>query len=320
LDFEAMVDSIRGLSVIVPSEGGGKSRKAGVGNAMNSRLAHGNPRAATALALGAAFVLPFVDAMVKQLVAEYPIVMVAWARMGLIAVILGVVGGAQVGARMLKPVAWRLQVLRGVSAVLGTVFVFLGFRAMPLAECLAIVSIAPVLANLFSRWWLDEPGDAFSWMAALASFIGVLIIVRPGSGVFAFAAVYPMIGALGLASFLTITRAVSARDDPRVTAFFGPLIAFAVFSAAMPLNWVTPKSMAHIALFCAIGVLAAGAQVLQTLAYRYGTTHHVAPFSYASLVVSIGVGWLVFGAVPDGWSLFGMLVIAAAGVAMVLTR
>ena len=66
---------------------------------MNSRFAHGNPRAATALALGAAFVLPFVDAMVKQLVAEYPIVMVAWTRMGLIAVILGVVGGAQVGAR-----------------------------------------------------------------------------------------------------------------------------------------------------------------------------------------------------------------------------
>ena len=96
--------------------------------------AQGNPRLATVLALGAACVLPFVDAMVKWLVADYPIVMVAWARMGLIAVILGATGGAQIGARIFKPVAWRLQVLRGASAVVGTLFVFLGFKAMPLAE------------------------------------------------------------------------------------------------------------------------------------------------------------------------------------------
>lgn len=238
--------------------------------------------------------------MVKHLVADYPIVMVAWARMGLIAVILGVGGGAQIGARMVKPVALRLQGLRGVSAVLGTLFVFLGFRIMPLAECLAIVSVAPVLANLLSRRWLDEPGDAFSWMAGLASFIGVLIIVRPGSDVLALAAVYPLLGALALASFLTLTRAVSGRDDPRVTAFFGPLIAFGVFSVVMPFNWVTPKSLPDIALFCAIGLLAAAAQVLQTLAYRHGTIHQVAPFSYASLGVSIAVGWYVFCDVPDG--------------------
>jgi drug/metabolite transporter (DMT)-like permease len=51
---------------------------------------------------------------------------------------------------------------------------------------------------------------------------------------------------------------------------------------------------------------------------RYGTTHQVAPFTYASLVVSIGVGWLVFHAVPDGWSILGMSIIVAAGVATML--
>ncbi len=287
---------------------------------MSPPYAHGNLRLAAALAFGAACVLPVADAMMKTLVVAYPIVMVAWARMGLIVLFLGIVGGAQVGLKLLRPVAWRLQVLRGTSAVVGTTFVLLGFRAMPLAECIAIISVAPVLANLFSRLWLDEPGDAFSWIAALASFVGVLIIVRPGSGIFALAAVYPMIGVLGLASFLAITRAVSGRDDHRVTAFFGPLVAFTLFSFAMPLNWVTPKSLADVALFVGIGILSACAQVLTTLAYRHGTTHHVAPFSYASLVVAIGVGWLVFGAVPDGWSVTGMAVIALVGVAAVLRR
>jgi len=277
-------------------------------------------RLATLFALGAAFVLPCVDAMVKWLVADYPVVMVAWARMGVIAVVLGVVGGSQIGLRMLRPTAWRLQAVRGASAVLGTVMVFLGFRFMPLAECLAIVSIAPVLANLFSRFWLDERGDATSWATALASLVGVLVIARPGFGIFAFDAIYPLVGAVGLAGFLTLTRAVSHRDDPRVTAFFGPLVAFLMFSTAMPTNWVSPKSATHLALFLGIGLLAAVAQVLQTLAYRYGSTHRIAPFSYVALVVSIVIGWLVFRAVPDAWSLLGMSIIAAAGVAMVLRR
>ena len=89
-------------------------------------------RLATLFALGAAFVLPCVDAMVKWLVADYPVVMVAWARMGVIAVVLGVVGGSQIGLRMLRPTAWRLQAVRGASAVLGTVMVFLGFP-LPMA-------------------------------------------------------------------------------------------------------------------------------------------------------------------------------------------
>jgi drug/metabolite transporter (DMT)-like permease len=83
---------------------------------------------------------------------------------------------------------------------------------------------------------------------------------------------------------------------------------------------VSPKSAADLALFLGVGLLAAGAQILQTFAYRHGSTHRIAPFSYAALVVSIALGWLVFRAVPDAWSIVGMSIIAAAGVAMVLRR
>jgi drug/metabolite transporter (DMT)-like permease len=279
----------------------------------------GELRLASFLALGSAVILPFADAMAKLLVADYPIVMIAWVRMAVISLVLGVIGGAQVGAaRMLRPVAWRLQVLRGAAAVLGTVMVFLGFRYMPLAECLAIVFIAPVLANLFSRLWLNEAGDPFSWFAALASFAGVLIIARPGFGVFALEALYPVAGAVGLAAFITLTRAVSGRDAQPVTAFFGPFVAFLIFSTVVWIYWETPKSAAHLAMFLGIGLIGAAAQILQTVAFRIGTTHQLAPFNYASLVVSIGVGWAVFHAVPDGWSILGMAIIAAAGVATVL--
>ena len=110
-------------------------------------------------ALAASVVVSFADVIAKWLVAEYPVAMVSWSRMGFITLILGAVGAAQLGPRLIRPNALRLQVLRGLSSVIGTSAAFLGFRLMPLAECLAIIMVAPVLANLLSHWWLDEPGD-----------------------------------------------------------------------------------------------------------------------------------------------------------------
>lgn len=68
----------------------------------------------------------------------------------------------------------------------------------------------------------------------------------------------------------------------------------------------------------AIGVLAALAQLLQAFAYRLASTHRVAPIGYFSLVVAIGLGWLIFGNVPDPWAIVGMAIIAVSGLIMAL--
>ncbi|MEZ5740119.1 MAG: DMT family transporter [Burkholderiaceae bacterium] len=271
---------------------------------------------AALFALGAATLLPIVDAMVKVLVQDHPVVMVAWVRMGLIALFLGLVATARSGPAVLLPRSPGLQILRGLCAVLGTAMIFVGFRVMPLADCTAIVFIAPVLSNLLSIFWLNERGDRRSWVLAVLSFIGVLIIAKPGTSLFAPEAVWPLLGALGLAGFLTLTRAVSGRDCAQTTAFFGPFVAFIVFSLVLPFTWIAPTTPGDVGLFVAIGVLASIATTLQTLAFRYGSTHQVAPFSYASVIVAILLGWGVFHTLPDGWSLLGMAVIVCCGLAM----
>ncbi len=278
------------------------------------------PLRAMLYALGAAIVLPAVDAMVKWLVIDYPVVMVAWARMGLGALALAVATAPALGTRLVRPRAWRLQLARGASAVLGTVMVFLGFRALPLAECTAIVFVAPVIANLLSHAWFGERTDGRGWIVAVASFAGVLVIVRPGGDLFRIEALYPLAGAFGLAAFLAITRAVSRHDDPRVTAFFGPLVSFALLSLVMPAYWKTPTRVLDVAIFAAIGVLAAAAQMLQTLAYRDAPTHRVAPFVYSSLVFSIVFGAAVFGDLPDAWTFAGMAIIVGVGAAGAIAR
>jgi drug/metabolite transporter (DMT)-like permease len=272
------------------------------------------------LAITSASLLPVVDAMVKILVQDHSVVMVAWVRMGLSALFLGTLAAQKNGLAIFKPVAWRLQALRGLAAVLGTGMVFLGFRVLPLAECLAIVFLAPVLANLMSSHVLKEPGSALSWWLALLSFLGVLVIARPGGALFTWNALLPLIGALGLATFLTLTRAVAAHDHPGVTAFYGPFVAFLAFSLALPFHWQAPSSWPEAAMFLAIGILAAVAQFVQTIAYRLGTTHQVAPFSYLSLVFAIILGWAVFGNVPDLWSYLGMAMITVAGLVLVFKK
>lgn len=272
------------------------------------------------LALAAALVLSGADAMVKWLVRDYPVIMIAWSRMALVTVFLFAVNVRLLGRRLFKPVAWRAQIARGAAAVLGNGMFLLGVRYMPLAECTAVIFLAPVLANVFSMWMLGERGDRLSWMVAIASLAGVVLIARPGSALFTPAIVFPLAGSVGLATFMTLTRAVSRDDDPRVTAFFGPMVAACLLALALPLGWTLPQSWFDGALMMAIGVLASAAQVLQTLAYREGTTHQVAPFSYSGLVFAILMGWAVFGDVPDPIAWAGMLLIGLGGVILVVRR
>lgn len=276
------------------------------------------PLRAALLALGAAAVLSCVDALVKTLVVDHSVVMVAWVRMGIVALVLGARSARRIGSRTWRPAAPGLQVLRGLSAVLGTVGAFIGFRMMPLAECLAIMSVAPIVANLLSQWWLGERGSGRTWLAAILSFVGVMLVVRPGLGAFAAAAIYPGVGMLGLATFITLTRAVARTDPPELTAYFGPLVAFIAFSLALPWFYTPPASPTAIALFAGIGILASLAQVLQTQAFRLGSTHQLAPISYSSLGFAMLIGWLVFGDLPDRYALSGVLLIAVAGIGLLL--
>lgn len=272
------------------------------------------------LAISSAVLLPVVDAMAKWLVRDYPVVMVAWARMGLVAVMMAAWAVPTRGWVILRPQAPRLQVLRGLASVLGTSMFFLGVRHLPLAECTAVIFLAPILANLFAHIVLKEPADRLSWLLALASFGGVVLIAHPGGALFKPAILFPLAGSVGLAAFMMLSRAVGHHDAAQTTAFFGPLVAFGVFSLALPWHWMPLQRGPDALLLVGIGVLSTCAGLLQAHAYRLGGTHRVAPFGYLSLVFAIVLGWALFGDVPAPAALAGMAAICAAGLVMVLRR
>jgi len=275
---------------------------------------------AISFALASAVVLATMDAFTKLLVQDYPVVMVAWARFGVMAMLYGALAYRSFGCRMFRPRLMRTQCLRAAAVVFATLAFYEGLVFLPLAECIAIVFIAPILTALFSGRYLQEHATAATWTALAGSFLGALLIVRPGGDLFTWAALFPLIAAVGLALYQVTTRIVTQTDDPRVTMFFSSSVAFAAFSLILPFGFAAPLSGTDFGLMLLVGVLGAAGQLMLTFAFRYAQAPLVASVGYSAIVAAAALGWLMFGHVPDAWSVLGMAIVAAFGLILVLGR
>ena len=272
---------------------------------------------AIAFALASALILSTMDAFTKLLVQEYPVVMVAWARFGVMAFLYGAISWRSFGWRIFRPQRMKAQCLRATAVVFATIVFYKGLMVLPLADCIAIVFVAPILTALISSRYLGERSSATTWAVIAASFAGLLLIVRPGSELFNWAALYPLVSAVGLAIYQVTTRAVSQADDPRVTMFFTSIVVCAAFSLTLPFSFVAPRSGTDLGLMLLIGVLGATGQLALTFAFRYAQAAVVASVGYSAIVWAAAIGWLLFGHVPDAWSTAGMAIIAVSGVVLV---
>jgi len=275
---------------------------------------------AISFALASALLLATMDAFTKLLVQDYPVLMVAWARFGVMAILYGAISVRSFGWRMFRPLSLRTQCLRAAAVIFATLAFYEGLIVLPLAECIAIVFVAPILTALFSNRFLGERAASATWAALAGSFLGVLLIVRPGGALFSWAALYPLAAAVGLALYQVTTRLVSRADDPRVTMFFSSIVVFTAFTLLLPLGFTAPRSTTDLGLMLLVGVLGAAGQLILTFAFRYAQAAIVASVGYSAIVAAVAIGWIMFGHVPDGWSILGMAVIALSGVLLLRGR
>jgi drug/metabolite transporter (DMT)-like permease len=101
--------------------------------------------------------------------------------------------------------------------------------------------------------------------------------------------------------------------DPATTLVWSALSGFAMLTCLVPLDFVLP-SLAELGWCLALGIAASTGQYLMVLAYRHAGASLLAPFSYSQMVYAVLLGYLVFGALPDGWTLVGAAVITASGI------
>ena len=116
------------------------------------------------------------------------------------------------------------------------------------------------------------------------------------------------------ALYQILTRKVAGLEPPLTSLVWGAIVGAVLLSAAAPFVWVNPQAVSHGALILVIGVLASVGHFLLIKAYDYAGAGLLAPYTYTALVWAMGLGWLVFGDFPDGWSLVGMGIIVLSGL------
>ena len=253
------------------------------------------------------------DATSKYLSATLPSIEIAWIRFLVFAMIMvpAMVPGSPLYA--MRTGRLTLQLLRGASLLGSSLFFITGLRYLPIAEASATGFVAPLFVTALSIIFLSEKVGLRRWIATATGLFGVLIIIRPGTSAFHVAAFLPIISALAWASTLIMTRMMSGKEHAITTMTYSSIAGVVILSALVPFVWVAP-SWHDVMLGILIGVASTVGQWIVVLAFRYADASVLAPFSYTQLVWVSFLGFLVFGEVPDAWTVVGAVFIVGSGL------
>jgi len=263
--------------------------------------------------VGCSMIFASLDATAKLMGAYYAVFEIVWLRYTVHVMVMLAVFLPAMGLRMLRAHHLRWQIVRGLILVLCTGLSFTGLRLMPLAEVTAISFVTPLMVTLLAGPLLGEKVGMARWGAVALGFAGVVIIVRPGSGIFGWAALIPLGLACANAFFHILSRKYAGADDPVTTLFFSGLVGAVLASFALPFVWKTPAPE-HWPALLLMGLLGGGGHLLLVLCFRRAPASVLAPFTYTQLAFATLIGIFIMHHMPDRWSLVGMGVIALAGL------
>jgi drug/metabolite transporter (DMT)-like permease len=190
----------------------------------------------------------------------------------------------------------------------------LALRLMPVAETLAIVYLSPFLVMMLAIPLLGERVGPVGWTCAAIGFLGVLLVVRPGAGLAPLGVAFALANAGCATGYHLLTRHLASSESTvallHQTALVGSVIFCVLAVGSLDGLRVGAVDLATMAL---LGVLTTVGHFLFTAAYRDAPASMLAPISYLHLFWAGGLGWLVFGHVPDSVSLVGMALVCASG-------
>ena len=256
-----------------------------------------------------------VDGLAKYLTANLDGVQIVWGYVGASLVIVITVTLAR--GRSLRALAraerpW-LQIARGTCLACSLSALFVSLEFLPLAVATTVSFTAPLIITALSGPMLGERVGGGRWAAVAVGMAGAVLVIRPGTAVFHWASLLTVVGALFFALFNIATRKLGGYDRPMTTVLYTFVVSTVLLSAAMPLVWIAP-SPAEWWLFAASGLLGFVAHFSIARSLVLADASAVAPLNYVRLLWAVGIGFVVFGNVPDAWTLAGGALIVASGI------
>lgn len=256
------------------------------------------------------------DSFMKAITQDVPLFQAILIRGGLTVAVLALIAAITSGGLDMLPKGRDRGVLtiRTIAEVGGTVFFLQALVHMPLANLSAIMQSLPLVVPLTAALVF---GDHIGWRRMLAigiGFTGVLLIIKPGTTGFD---IWSMFG-LGSVACVVVrdlaTRELS-RAVPSVAVALWAAIAVTILGLAgvAAQGWQSITAHQFIMLAGASSALIVG-YLFIVMVMRVGDIGFVAPFRYMALLWAIVFGWVLFGSLPDGWTLIGAAIVVATGI------
>jgi drug/metabolite transporter (DMT)-like permease len=276
------------------------------------------------------------DVILKRLSGEYPLYQAMIIR-SLTALPLHALIVLWMDGRLstIASPRWPWMFARGFLNFVAYTAYYLGLAAMPMADTVALFFTAPLFITTAAVLFLGERMTTTTLFAVAMAFGGVLLIVRPGAGLFDPAALLPILGALGYAMSMLAARVLGRTETAMAMAFWGNLTSLAAAlalaalfgagghdGAAHPsLAFLTrgwqPMPAQDLALFMSCGLIASIGLSLLTQAYRIAPSTTVAPFEYTFIIWGLLWGWTFWGQLPTSLGVLGIGFLIIAGIIVV---
>lgn len=226
---------------------------------------------------------------------------------------------AATGLAVFRTTRPGLHLLRGSSSLLTWGFYYASFGPLDLATATVLSFTNVMFTTLLARPVLGERVDRWRWAGTIAGFVGVAVMLRPGTTVSTLGVALAVASAITWCG-ITLSSRVLAQVDRNTTimAWVG-LVTTAGSLPFAAMAWV-PLGPAELVMLLAVAGFAPGIIWLITSAYRHGEASAIAPFQYLRLIVVALFGWVVFSEVPDGWTWLGAAVILGGAVVVTVAE
>ena len=229
-------------------------------------------------------------------------------------------GELGVGLKTRHPVS---HLLRGLVGTGGMMTGFFALTQLPLAEAITISYATPLLIVVFSAVFYHEQVRLYRWSAVLVGLVGVVIIIWPRLTVFSggitdmsgatLGAVSALVAAGFAATAMVLVRKLVETERSATIVLYFSLTSSVFGLATLPFGWVMPTTE-QFALLIGAGIFGGIGQILLTESYRHADMSVVAPFEYASLILSVAIGYVIFHDVPTIEMLIGGAIVVGSGL------
>ena len=203
--------------------------------------------------------------------------------------------------------------IRAISAAGCVIFYFFGLKYLFLSENVAIVHSAPILAAILAMPILGEKLGLKRSAAILLGFLGVIIIVKPGSNLFQLASLLPFISAIFMASVYLSTRSLMNTESSVAIIFYYSVTLFITSLFFFPKDFILPN-FPQLMLLISLGIMGSFGHYFMSQAAKFADVVVISPFEYSSFIFVGVMGYYFYGEVPGISIILGGLLIILSGI------